>query len=132
MFEFPDIADPSVIQLKNGNWLMACANGRTGMILARSIDGKTFIYEAHTFARGIPELAVFEDGSIRLLYNVRGGLGAYLSNDGGTTWEKEPDLFFSHNAPIADPSLVSDQHGMRLYFKGFRHPPRPGQPPAQN
>ena len=120
VFEFPDIADPSVIQLKNGNWLMACANGRTGMILARSIDGKTFIYEAHNFARGIPELVIMEDGSIKLLYNVRGGFGAYLSNDSGRTWQKESDLFFHHDAAIADPSVVSDDQGMRLYFKSFK------------
>ncbi len=131
VFELEGIADPSVVTLSDGSLLMACSRGERGMQLARSQDGKTFSALPISFERGIPELTVNADGSVQLVYNVRGGLASYRSTDNGTTWNKDPDLYFAYSKPIADPSIIQDQYGCRLYFKGFKSPPgagNPGQP----
>jgi hypothetical protein len=101
------ITDPSVVQLPNGAWLMALSAGQTTR-LARSTDGRSFaLGETVTFG-GVPELAVLDDGAIRL-YVCAAGITAYRSAD-AVSWQREQVVVTSGpngSRLVCDPSRVA-------------------------
>jgi hypothetical protein len=102
-------ADPSVVQLPDGSWLMAFSRANhTEMGLARSGDGLTFAqYDTQRYGV-VPELAVTEDGRVRL-YVCTDGVDSYASSDRGTTWAREGRVIgpaATGRAIVCDPSYV--------------------------
>jgi hypothetical protein len=119
LFEFDDIAtDPTAVELANGSWLLAGVQASV-VFLATSTDGISYTMTSHTFDQGIPELAVFPNGDVRLYQSgVPGarGMVAWLSQDNGETWTQEGNT----GVPGADPSLVHEADGSyTMYFKTF-------------
>jgi hypothetical protein len=80
--------DPSSVQLPNGSWLLAVSRG-TSTMLARSSDGLTFTEYSQVSYGGVPELALTSDNRVRLYVCATGGIDAYASPDGGTSWTRE-------------------------------------------
>ncbi len=106
--------DPTAVQLPNGNWLVALTR-LDEVLLASSADGTNFAFTEHRFPGGISELALFDDGTIRL-YIARTGLTIFASHDGGETWAEETTTTMRG----ADPSMVHEADGSwTLYFKTF-------------
>jgi len=101
------ITDPSVVQLPNGSWLMALSAGQTTR-LARSTDGLSFtLGETLTFG-GVPELAIAEDGAVRL-YVCAAGIVAYRSSD-AVSWQREQTVVTrgpNGSMLVCDPSRVA-------------------------
>lgn len=100
--------DPSIVQLRDGSWLMAISQGQRTM-LARSGDGLTFsAYDTVSFG-GVPELALTSDGRVRL-YVCANGIQAYASGDAGRSWQPEgvvvPGGTLGRRI-ICDPSMVA-------------------------
>lgn len=99
--------DPSLLQLRNGSWLMAMSRGQTTM-LARSPDGESFtIGETLTFG-GVPELALLGDGRVRL-YVCANGIESYVSDTDGATWQREATVVRPSGAAriVCDPSRIA-------------------------
>lgn len=111
--EFPggSEADPSVVPLPDGSWLMAFSRANhTGMGLARSFDGLTFTAFATSSIGVVPELAVLPDGRVRLYACSGGNVQAYLSSDRGTTWSPEGTVISrtaTGRAIVCDPTYVA-------------------------
>ncbi len=104
LIAIPRATDPSLVPLPDGSWLLAVmADGQT--VFARSDDGTHFA----TFGQpvrdvGIPELAVFPDGSVGLYLSHM-----YRSTDGGQTWQRLDHVRVPGNGN--DPSLVALPEG---------------------
>jgi len=112
--------DPTVAHFPDGTWLMALAY-TDGVLLATSDDGETFALTGQSLPQGIPELATFDDGRVRLYIASREGLLIHSSMDQGASWEEEKVV------PLggADPSLIQlGPSSWRLFYKGF-NPPSP-------
>lgn len=123
-FEHHSITDPSIVELPNGNYLMACAMiGQTTIqsIISLSIDGGLTFDSLTTIQdTGIPELFVLSDGSVRIFYNGSGGIISSRSYDNGVTWNTESGLRLSTTEFIGDPSIVKVENNKWLLFvKGF-------------
>lgn len=88
--QFPGTeADPTVVRLSDGSWLMAFSReSHSGVGFARSSDGLTFTQFSTAAIGAIPELAIAPDGRPRL-YVCSGGVQSYISSDAGTTWTRE-------------------------------------------
>jgi hypothetical protein len=113
--------DPTVARFPDGTWLMALAY-TDGVLLATSDNGETFTLTGQLLPKGIPELAMFDDGQVRLYIASREGLLIHSSNDQGATWTEEKVV------PLggADPSLIRlGPSSWRLFYKGFNNPPNP-------
>ncbi|MBF0572839.1 MAG: hypothetical protein HQK69_03660 [Desulfamplus sp.] len=112
VIEVEGVTDPSVVQLPDGTWLMALAQGTTNkVLLAKSTNGYEFTLTGVEFsAGGIPELGVMPDGTVRIYMSK-----SFISKDKGNTWTQESDRFI----PGADPSLVKmpDNSYVMLYKK---------------
>jgi hypothetical protein len=122
VFEYNNVFDPSVVRLPNGNYVMGLTNmiGNTvNTVIATSADGLSFTYKTTVENTGIPELMVLNDGSIRLYYNGPGGIVSSVSNDGGTTWQKEQGTRLSYQQFVGDPSVSKVGNVLRMYVKGF-------------
>ncbi len=107
--------DPSLVQLKDGSWLMAVSQGQT-TVLARSSDGLSFERAQTLTYGGVPELATLPDGRLRLYVCAR-GIESYLSSDNGLTWAHEGSVVRSvpgGKKIICDPSYVQGA-GILLY-----------------
>jgi hypothetical protein len=116
LLEFDSIStDPSAIHLEGDTWLMVVTGDSTR--LAKSTDNaKTFQLTGKEWDNGIPELAIFDDGTIRLYLASMDGLGIYKSDDKGESWAKETTL----NGFGPDPSLLHNPDGtITLYYKTF-------------
>lgn len=101
------ITDPSVVRLRDGSWLMALSEGQTSW-LARSGDGLSFTLGERLTYGGVPELALLDDGTVRL-YVCAGGIVAYRSPD-GTTWQREQVVVSrgpNGSGLVCDPSRVA-------------------------
>lgn len=79
--------DPSIVQLRDGSWLMAISRGQQ-TLMARSADGLSFSTYATLTYGGVPEVALTSDGRVRL-YVCAQGIESYVSTDSGLTWERE-------------------------------------------
>lgn len=115
--------DPSVVPLPEGGWLMTYAHdGAVG--LATSEDGLTFTRTATTFEKGIPELAVFTDGTVRLYASsMEGGMWVYTRSDDGLSWSEPVQT----GVMGADPSVIAlPEGGYIMYRKTFAGGPSPG------
>lgn len=133
-FEYPGVADPSVVQTAAGHWLMACSRqtgSTTEIVLASSPNGKVFTYDRTFSPGGIPELARLDDGAIRLYYNAIGGIVSKISYDHGVTWSNEPGLRLDSGGElVADPSVVRvNATSWYLFVKGFLPGALPGSGP---
>lgn len=109
------ITDPSVIRLPDGSWRMAVSLGQQ-TILARSSDGLRFTRYATVNFGGVPELALAQDGTLRL-YVCKAGIESWRSHDGGTTWRREATVVPPgppERRIVCDPSLVAGS-GRFLY-----------------
>jgi hypothetical protein len=104
-------ADPTVVQLRDGSWLMAFSReNHTGIGFARSGDGLTFTQFGTATYGVVPELAMTTDGRVRL-YVCRGGnVTSLLSSDGGTTWTSEGTVILrdvTSRAIVCDPTYIA-------------------------
>jgi hypothetical protein len=100
--------DPSLVRMPDGTWLLAVSQGEHS-VLARSSDGLRFTeYKAVDYG-GIPELALTEDGRVRLYVCTRGGMDTYLSDAAGQDWRKDRSVRTdaSFGKLGCDPSLVA-------------------------
>jgi hypothetical protein len=126
ILEFDAIAtDPTAVQLPGGGWLLAgVADGQ--IFVAESADGVTFTLTAHVFETGIPELALFEDGAIRLYQSSLDGMMSRVSQDGGQSWQSEGPIGLGG----ADPSIVHHTNGsVTMYYKTMDPAGHGGNPP---
>ncbi len=122
VFEYNNVFDPSVVRLPNGSYVMGLTNmvgNVVNTVIATSPDGLSFTYKTTVENTGIPELMVLNDGSIRLYYNGPGGIVSSVSNDGGTTWQKEQGTRLSYQQFVGDPSVSKVGNVLRMYVKGF-------------
>lgn len=103
-------ADPTVVRLPDGTWLMAYSRANhTGIGFARSADGLIFVPYATATIGVVPELALAGDGRPRLYVCAGGGVRSYVSADAGITWDLEGDVINSRatgRAIVCDPSYV--------------------------
>lgn len=104
-------ADPTVVRLADGTWLMAFSRANHTQIgLARSGDGLTFAQFATADYGVVPELAATGDGRVRLYTCQAGGVNSRVSGDGGTTWTLEGQVIAPGavgRAIVCDPSYLS-------------------------
>ena len=124
VFAYDNIFDPSVVDLGNNQYLMACtqmANMSVNTVLARSTDGgQTFTYEATLQNTGVPELHRFDDGKVRLYYGGPDGIMSKVSQDGGRTWTQEQGSRCKVQGFIGDPGVYqTDPQSWWLFVKGF-------------
>lgn len=101
------ITDPSVVQLPDGSWLMALSAGQTTR-LARSSDGLSFALGETLTYGGVPELALTDDGAVRL-YVCAGAIVAYRSRD-AISWQREQEVVTrgpNGSMLVCDPSRVA-------------------------
>lgn len=108
--------DPSVVQLRDGSWLMAVSRGQQ-TIMARAQDGLAF--EAYDTLRvgGVPELASLGDGRVRLYVCAPPGIESYLSPDAGRSWQREALVVPTGTGGrriVCDPSFVAGA-GLFIY-----------------
>jgi len=107
--------DPTVARLDGESWLMAIAFVDS-VLLAKSEDGKTFTLTGQSLPKGIPELARFDDGLLRLYIASREGLLIHRSEDLGQSWTEEKVVPMGG----ADPSLIQrGPNEWTLFYKGF-------------
>jgi hypothetical protein len=103
-------ADPTVVLLPGGLWLMAYSRANhTGIGFARSGDGVTFAEFATATYGVVPELALAPDGSARLYVCAGSGVDSYLSSDAGSTWTREGQVIARQMVGrriVCDPSYV--------------------------
>lgn len=124
VFAYDNIFDPSVIDVGNDEYLMACtqmAGMSVNTVLARSRDGgATFTYEATVQNTGVPELHRFDDGRVRLYYGGPDGIMSKVSTDGGRTWTQEQGSRFKVQGFVGDPGVYqTDEQSWWLFVKGF-------------
>jgi hypothetical protein len=104
-------ADPTVVQLRDGSWLMAFSReNHTGIGFARSSDGLTFTQFGTATYGVVPELAMTTDGRVRLYVCGGGGVISLLSSDGGTTWTSEGTVILravTSRAIVCDPTYIA-------------------------
>lgn len=105
-------ADPTVVQLRNGSWLMAFSrDNHRGVGFARSTDGLTFTQFSTATYGVVPELALTTDGRARL-YVCTSGVESYVSSDAGVTWTREGTIIMPSavgRGIVCDPTyLASD------------------------
>ena len=104
-------ADPSVVRMPDGSWLMAFSReNHTGVGFARSKDGLTFTQFATATSGVVPELALTADGRIRLYVCSQGVVESHLSSDRGTTWTREGTVITTASvgrAIVCDPSYIA-------------------------
>lgn len=104
-------ADPTVVQLRDGSWLMAFSReNHTGIGFAKSGDGLTFTQTATANYGVVPELAMVSDGRVRLHVCGGGGVISLLSSDGGTTWSPEGTVILrsaTNRAIVCDPTYIA-------------------------
>ncbi len=124
VFEYENITDPSIVELNDGDYLMACtymegANIHT--VVAISADGGlNFSYLTTVYNTGIPEIYVLGDGSVRLFHNGPGGIISKRSFDNGVNWQSEPGLRFAATEFVADPSVIKAGNNLWwMFLKGF-------------
>ncbi len=99
--------DPSMVQLQDGTWLLAGSSGQS-TILARSMDGLTFSQYGSVSYGGVPEVALTNDGRVRL-YVCANGIESYVSGDSGSTWTREGTVVppGTLGMTVCDPSYVA-------------------------
>lgn len=91
--------DPGAAQLTDGSWLLAIPLGREGIQIYRSADGVQFdLLGQIPEARGMPDLLVLPDGRVRM-YVGGGELAAFISDDGGRTWDRESGFRLTVEGP---------------------------------
>ncbi len=100
--------DPSIVQLANGDWLMAVSQGQN-TVLAKSADGLRYEVYATAGYGGVPEINVLPGGWLRLYVCAAGGLGTYISKDNGATWQYETAIAnpIAGSKLFCDPSVVT-------------------------
>jgi hypothetical protein len=104
-------ADPTVVKLADGSWLMAFSRANhTGVGFARSADGLTFTPFGTASFGVVPELALAADGRPRLYACARGGVQSYVSPDSGQSWTFEGEVITraaTNRAIVCDPSYIA-------------------------
>lgn len=104
-------ADPTVVQLRDGSWLMAFSReNHTGIGFARSSDGLTFTQFSTATYGVVPELALTTDGRARLYVCGGGGVISLLSSDAGSTWTPEGTVIpraATSRAIVCDPTYIA-------------------------
>jgi hypothetical protein len=88
----PVVTDPSLVQLKDGSWLLAISSpAGPNATLYGSKDGLNFTSKGVTLTAFSPDLQVLADGRVRIYYadGPAGGIGSRISSDGGQTWTLE-------------------------------------------
>ena len=118
-------AEPQVVKLPSGRWLMAIRNDTDfGIHLASSPDGISWTYERRIASEmsGEPEIAVAADGVIVILVRRRPALvGAHgewswlVSYDDGATWARRDD-FPSDGRYMMYGALVPAPNGFVVVF----------------
>ncbi len=115
----PVVTDPSLVQLRDGSWLLAVSNptGASATLYA-STDGRSFTPKGVTLPTFSPDLQVLSDGRVRLYYadGPAGGIASRISSDGGQTWTAESGL--RKSGAGFDPSVFQLADGnWRMLFK---------------
>jgi hypothetical protein len=104
-------ADPTVVQLRDGSWLMAFSReSHTGIGFARSSDGLTFTQFSTATYGVVPELALTADGRARLYVCGGGGVISLTSSDAGSTWTAEGTVILraaTSRAIVCDPTYIA-------------------------
>ncbi|GEM_PF-3529169 len=112
-------SDPTMVQLTNGNWLMAFVRGAE-INFATSTTSNVFTPMQTTLSNGggTPELMALSDGKIRLLVG-KDTLKSYLSQDGGQTWQAESpavSLMNQNKVSAKYPSILAMADGTWSLF----------------
>ncbi len=115
----PVVTDPSLVQLRDGSWLLAVSNpSGPRATLYTSADGRSFAPNGVTLPTFSPDLQVLADGRVRLHYadGPSGGIGSRISADGGLTWTVEAGA--RKSGAGFDPSVFQLADGSwRMLFK---------------
>jgi hypothetical protein len=115
----PVVTDPSLVQLKDGSWLLAVSNpSAASATLYASQDGLNFTAKGVTLATFSPDLQVLPDGRVRIHYadGPAGGIASKISADGGQTWTNEAGV--RKSGAGFDPSVFQLADGSwRMLFK---------------
>lgn len=99
-------ADPTVVRLPDGSWLMAFSReNHTGIGFARSGDGLSFSEFATATYGVVPELALTSDGRARLYVCAGRGVDSYVSSDNGSQWTREGQVI---SADVVGRRIVCD------------------------
>jgi hypothetical protein len=117
LFTRAQATDPTAIQLKDGSWLVAWPE-HPSIHFMSSEDGLSWVKTETTLefppGAGIPELALLDNGELRLLI---GGseIHSYRSSDNGISWTKETVTRNVHSHSKENhPSLVETDEGWIL------------------
>ena len=107
-----------MVQLPDGNWLMALGQGMK-TVCAHSADGIHYTLTAAEVEGVVPELVVLGDGRVRVFVS-EGDINSFISSDDGETWTREAGARLS--PPMgeiwADPSVLKKADGTwEMMFK---------------
>jgi hypothetical protein len=119
VIEFGEAQAPTTVRLQDGTWLMAIAgtHGENIRLATSTDDAKSFQVTGKEWGKGVPELAVFSDGTIRM-YGAGDGQSIERSDDSGQSWTTEK----GQGVGFAGGSLIHHDDGSwTMYYKGF-HP----------
>jgi hypothetical protein len=90
-------ADPTVVRLLDGSYLMAASQVGTDLVtFFSSADGRSYtatgvtVHAGLAGAGGANELVQYPDGNVRLFSASGSGVHDVVSADGGHTWTSEP------------------------------------------
>lgn len=141
------ISNPAVLQIKDGEWLMAyeqqpmsstpgqsgnqppSAGNQRNLYYATSSDGKVFSKggvaidssKEDDFFTSVPDLVLLSGGKVRMYY-VSGGeaIGSAISSDSGKTWQRETGLRLEDKA--VDPDVMQKGNEWVMYFSVLSGP----------
>ncbi len=134
--EWRSIADPSVLRLSDGSWIMAYelrkeeemreGEKRTGtrsIFIAFSTDGETFEADGMSFESSKedggdaskPDLVLLDDNRIRMYYvSLDTHIASAISDDNGETWRREKG--FRLEDQVYGPDVIVREGEWMMYY----------------
>ena len=117
--ELDNSTDPTVVELKDGSYLLAIPQGKELKItIFRSLDGYKF-QKISSIRGGIPELAINSNGDPEILFQDQHGMVRQTSTDFGKSWKtNSANVLINGLVGAASPSIlkISEQKRFLYYF----------------
>jgi len=117
--ELDNSTDPTVVELKDGSYLLAIPQGKELKItIFRSMDGYKF-QKITSIKGGIPELAINSNGDPEILFQDQHGMVRQTSTDFGKSWKtNSANVLINGLVGAASPSIlkISEQKRFLYYF----------------